>query len=275
MVCGMLHVLNRTDDCEPHVSVNVVRHEATIPIQICQLTPCYSRSSSIREAFSRFPVPLLSFLGKLKADLLTSVMGGVRVSGMNTITRGIAVCLLGTTFVAAEVCPRLTSVSFDELTLYLNTVIPNDTNSVCVTFAIDKLAEARHQPAIFAFTKLLDFRRPLSRLEKQGIYLHVQTIGETYPAVRGLEKFGKSASPSLLDVITARTSSDTARENAVYAWMGIYKHEGPNGVGLLKKQAAETSDPTARKQLLWAADRAVKWCTPRDAAHCKAAARGD
>src|ERR1700682_2855795 len=61
VLCGVLHVFNRTDDCEPHVSVNVVRHEATIPIQICQLIPCSSRSSPIREVFSRFPVPLLSF----------------------------------------------------------------------------------------------------------------------------------------------------------------------------------------------------------------------
>src|SRR2546430_48246 len=79
-------------------------------------------------------------------------------------------------------CDSLRNANVPDLVQYLNGVIPDEKNGDCVTWAIKKLGKAQFEPAIEVLTKLLDFRRPLTPREKQGIYLRMQGIWEIYPA---------------------------------------------------------------------------------------------
>jgi hypothetical protein len=68
-------------------------------------------------------------------------------------------------------------------------------------------------------------------------------------------------------------SGPTARENAVFVWMEIHKHESPKGVALLKEEADKADNATAKLNLRWAVSKALAWCNPPDEAKCKAAAQ--
>ncbi len=77
-------------------------------------------------------------------------------------------CLLGGS-VAAQECPSLQHATPITLVAYLDTTLPNQGNAECITVAIDNLRLQRFEPAIPAFVKLLDFRRPLDeKVPHQG-----------------------------------------------------------------------------------------------------------
>jgi len=129
-------------------------------------------------------------------------------------------------------------------------------------------------PAVPTLVKLLDFRRPLDERENHGAYPQMRGVWEMYPAVGALEMMGAKALPALLDAITAESSSLTARENAVVAWMEIYRRsdEHPKAVALLKQAQTRATDTSTGQRLGWAVKKALMWCNPPEMLTCQQAA---
>ncbi len=173
----------------------------------------------------------------------------------------------------ADPCDLLEDATSEELVSYLNRIIPDQRNGECIIFAVNKLGKQRYEPSIPVLTKLLDFRRPPNAREKEGLYLHIQGIDEIYPSAAALEEIGDRALPAILGVIKGESSSRTARENAVFVWMEIHKHESPKGVALLKREFDEANTTAGRLNLEQAMSRAVALCNPPDEAECKVAAK--
>lgn len=173
---------------------------------------------------------------------------------------------------AAEDCSRLQQATSDALVSYLTEVVPGETSGDCVTTAIRRLDGFRYEPAIPVLIKLLDFRRPRTELEKEGIAVRMQQIDEIYPAASGLERIGKGALPAVLETIKSPATSAIARKNAVSVWMVIHKYEHVEAVSVLKREALASADPAANQNLRWAVSEASRHCNPREVAGCRAAA---
>jgi|SRR5579864_122644 len=175
---------------------------------------------------------------------------------------------------AAWECKELGNAPPQELVSYLESATLSSQNAECVTYAIERLGLLKYEPAVPALARLLDFRRPLTSREKHGIYLHVQTVEEIYPAANALQRIGKGSEAAVLDAIRAGRGSEQARDNAVFVWMEIFKYEAPEGVARLKHEADETADVAEKGRLTDALSKALKWCNPPDKEKCKAAAKG-
>jgi hypothetical protein len=174
---------------------------------------------------------------------------------------------------SGESCNQLQNASSDELISYLQGGNFGDDDSQCAEFAIRTLGRKRYEPAIPSLIKVLDFRRPLTEREKQGLYLHIQSIDEIYPAASALEDLGEKALPAVLDAIKAKSTSAVGRANAVFVWMTFYKSESPKGVSLLRTELDRAEDSTTRENMKWGLTKAISWCNPRDKVECEAAAR--
>lgn len=172
-------------------------------------------------------------------------------------------------------CDSLQNAILPDLVQYLNGVVPDEKNGDCVTWAIKKLGNGQYEPAIPVLTKLLDFRRPPTPREKQGIYLRMQGVWEIYPAVGALCNIGKKTSPPVLDVIKSESASLTSRENAVFVWMEIHRYsdEHSKAVTLLKQEEINAKDGATKQRLRWAIQKAVAWCNPPEETACREAAR--
>jgi hypothetical protein len=171
--------------------------------------------------------------------------------------------------ILGEECDSLRSASPESLVSFLEANPTSEDNAECFTFAIQKLGEKRYNPAIPALAKLLDFRRPPDEHEKRGYYIRMR---DSYPAVDALFEIGKDALPSVLEVIKTESTSALVRENAVSVWMDINRNETPKAVARLRQEADKASD-AAKQNLEWALSKALTWCSPTDAAQCKAAAK--
>jgi hypothetical protein len=196
----------------------------------------------------------------------------MRVGRMVALTFALMLACVGP--VLGQECESLRNAAPDDLTSFLNAAVPDQKNADCVTSAIRQLGARRHAPAVPTLVKLLDFRRPLDEREKRGAYPHMRGVWEMYPAVGALEMMGAKALPALLDAITAESSSLTARENAVVAWMEIYRRsdEQPKAVALLKQAETKAVDSSTEQRLNWAVRKALTWCNPADALACQHAA---
>lgn len=196
----------------------------------------------------------------------------MRVSRMTTLTFVVTLVCIGP--VLGQECESLRNAEPDDLTSFLSTALPDQKNADCVTSAIRQLGARRHVPAVHALVKLLDFRRPLDEREKRGAYPHMRGVWEMYPAVDALESMGANALPALLDAMKADSSSLTARENAVVAWMEIYRRsdEHPKAVALLKQAETKAADSSTKQRFNWAVSKALTWCNPADGPACKHAA---
>src|SRR5438045_3319643 len=99
--------------------------------------------------------------------------------GSETFLTATLLFFLCTSSLAESVCRTSQNSSPDELVSYLTGVdAGKEANGECIALAIAKLRDTRYVPAIPAFAKLLDFRRPLDYREKKGIFLHIQSVGE-------------------------------------------------------------------------------------------------
>lgn len=192
---------------------------------------------------------------------------------MNTVAAILWVLLFSAGRLFAEPCNQLQNASSDELISYLRVGTFGHDDSECPEFAIRTLGRRHYEPAIPSLVKMLDFRRPLTEREKQGLYLHIQSIDEIYPAANALEDLGEKALPAVLDAIKATSTSAVARANAVFVWMTVYKSESPKGVSLLRMELDRAEDSTTRENVRWALSKGISWCNPRDKVECEAAAR--
>jgi len=92
------------------------------------------------------------------------------------------------------------------------------------------------QPAVSAFTETRD-----------------------YPAIGTIFAFGKVAVPSLILILAGKESTTLESENALLAFMMIYRENLDEGLQLLRKEA-ESRTGMARDRLRFAAERADrKW----------------
>jgi len=94
-------------------------------------------------------------------------------------------------------CDSLEHADSSDLVQFLNGVVPDEKNAHCVTWALHRLGDERYEPAIHALVRLLDFRRPLTEMEKNGGFLRPSIIEEMYPAAESLEEIGRSAQPEV------------------------------------------------------------------------------
>ncbi len=168
-------------------------------------------------------------------------------------------------------CDGLQNANSPELVQFLNAVVPDEWNARCVTWAIHKLGKERHERAIPALVKLLDFRIP----QTPGEEVFRSLSEETFPAEEALERIGKEALPEVLRAIEADSTSAIARENALSVWMEIYREsdEQPKGVGLLKLEETRTKDGAVKPRLSWALQKALTHCNPPEKSACEQAAR--
>jgi len=171
-------------------------------------------------------------------------------------------------------CLALQNASSPDLVQFLSGVVPEEKNGDCVTWAINKLGNEHYEPGITALVRLLDFRRPPTPREKQGIYMRVQGISEVYPAAGALSLIGQKALPEILRTIEADPTSPTARENALFVWMETYRQtdEHPKAIAILKREETQTNDEKIKQRLNWAAQRAIAWCNPPEEKACRQAA---
>jgi hypothetical protein len=180
--------------------------------------------------------------------------------------------LLTAAFASAADCDFVGRASSDELVDYLAGVTPDEDNSECITLAVRRIESARYELAVPALIKLIDFRRPPTALEREGIALRPKVVDELYPAASALERIGKSALPALVEAIESPTTSTRARENAVSVWMVIYKHNPSKGVTRLRQESTALPDSAAKENLKWALSEAQSLCDPSEKARCKTAA---
>jgi hypothetical protein len=167
-------------------------------------------------------------------------------------------------------CESLQNASSSDLVQFLKTVVPDEKNARCVAWAIRKLGNEHHEPAIPALVRLLDFRRPRTQVEE----IFHGLSEELFPAEEALELIGKKALPEVLHAIVANSTSPIARENALFVWMEIYREsdEQPKGVGLLKQEETKANDDKVKQKLRWAVQKALTHCGPEEQAACKEAA---
>lgn len=164
-------------------------------------------------------------------------------------------------------CNRLQNASSPDLVQFLDTVVPDEMNSRCLTWAIHTLGKRHYEPAVSALVRLLDFRR--SRTQGEEIFWPGR---ELFPAEVALERIGKTALPEVVRAIEADATSETAREKAVAVWMEAYKYERPKGISLLREEEAKSTSNATKQRLKWAIQKALKYCGPPEQAACRQAA---
>ena len=168
-------------------------------------------------------------------------------------------------------CYGLQNASSPDLVQFLNAVVPDEWNSRCITWAIHKLGNEHHEPAVPTLVKLLDFRLPRTPVEE--IFHNISE--QSFPAEEALELIGKKALPEVLRAIEADSTSTIARANALSVWMEIYREsdEQPKAVGLLKQEETKVSDSATKQKLKWAVQKALTYCNPLEEIACKEAAK--
>ena len=171
-------------------------------------------------------------------------------------------------------CDSLRNAASPDLVQFLNGVTPDEKNGDCVTWVIRKLGERKFESSVPSLVRLLDFRRPPTLREKQGIYLRMQGIWEIYPAVDALSSIGEKALPAILRALQADSTSPTARGNALFVWMEVYRQsdEHVKGVAVLKQEETKAKDDATKERLKWAVSKAITWCSPPEESACKRAA---
>ena len=170
-----------------------------------------------------------------------------------------------------EQCRKLEESTPEALLVFLQTSVPGVDHPNCIAFALRALGNRRYAPATEVLSKYLDFRRPKTDEEKNGLYIRPQGIEQTYPATYALVMIGRDALSSVLATIKSSSSSQSARANAVFVWMAIQRDDSPKAVATMQQEAEKAPDPVSRQNLEWAASRALIWCNPPDEAQCKAA----
>ena len=174
-------------------------------------------------------------------------------------------------------CASLENASSPDLVQFLNGVTPDQQNGDCVTWAIRKLGDQRYEPAIPVLLQLIDFRRPPTGRERAGFVMHPLFVSDLYPSAGALYLIGRRALPGILLTIESEAVSTTARENAIFVLMEMFRDtdEHPKAIAVLKQKETQAKDDKTKQKLRWATQKAVSWCnTPEENACRQAAASG-
>ncbi|HWG59400.1 MAG TPA: hypothetical protein VN661_10185, partial [Candidatus Acidoferrales bacterium] len=180
-------------------------------------------------------------------------------------------------------CPSLQKTELPDLAKYLQTATPDAGNSVCVTYAIDRIEDAHYEQAVPILVKLLDFQRPGLPYEHSYVMTHIPP--DKYPARATLESIGMPAVPALLQAISDKATTTVARENALDALVLIYGRQvnlpypAAAGIVRLKQEAANATDTDTKERLDSAVTEALSRCAlwdsvrPKQVAACQQAAK--
>jgi hypothetical protein len=179
----------------------------------------------------------------------------------------IAIVLLVTTIGVCQECQKLRGASAEDKVSYLES-IKGRADEDCITYAIEWLGGNKFEPAIPVLVKFLNFYRHPSGWEAATNSMHTST----YPAASALENIGKSALPSVLNVLKLDSAQQISRDNAVEVWMVVHGADVVNAVAELKRSADEVDDIKAKQRLLSAVSAALKWCGSSDKSSCEQAA---
>jgi hypothetical protein len=175
---------------------------------------------------------------------------------------------------AARACEHLQNTTAGELVSYLDAIVPDQKNSVCVAFAINQLGNQRYGPAVPVLTRFLEFRWPADAQQKQRRFIIEHDGFTIYTAANSLEKIGSTALPVILGAIKSSTTPRGASEIAVEVWMQLQKHESAKAVARLKQEADTSKDRRVKSRLGWAAFiAATRWCSSSEQEQCTIAAR--
>lgn len=199
-----------------------------------------------------------------------------------TLTISFALCLVSVLRAAGQAqagqvhgrfegwCSSLQNATAPELADFLNTVVPDEKNGRCVTWAIHRLGEDRYEAAIPALVKLLGFRRPETKTEMvfRGL------SEERFPAEAALAQIGEKALPKIVTSIEEDSTSTVARDNALFVYMGINKYDRPRAIARLKHEETKSDDNAVRQRLAWAIQKALMFCTASERVACGQAATG-
>src|SRR5262249_53107036 len=131
-------------------------------------------------------------------------------------------------------CDGLRNAVPADLVQFLNGVTPDDKNGDFVAWGVKRLGRRGYEAAVVNLVKLLDFRRPPTPLEKQGVFLRPLGIWELYPATDALCEIGKKVLPEVLRAIGAASTYEVARENAVFVWMETHRRDDERAKGVAR-----------------------------------------
>ncbi len=190
----------------------------------------------------------------------------------------ITLTFLQTTAIEAQQlrCERLADATGEQLTSFLKESLdipPAQRDNACINFAIRNLDYQSSAENAELLIKYLDFRRPLSREEKQGFWLSGLPDDETfYPTISTLSSFGKKILPDLVDIVK-HSDSEIMRRNAAHTAFDVCRGAGYEAIELLKEEASKAQGIESSR-LNAAAQEAVKWCGSHTKERCKAAAEG-
>jgi hypothetical protein len=126
-----------------------------------------------------------------------------------------------TLFGQPRLCPELTGVGSNGLERFLRQERRPDRAKLlpaCVVGAIRDLGETGSAKFAEILAQYLDYQRPLTELEQQGIFvtIHIEERGGLFPAMTALGNMGGAAVPALKQALAADSSSTVTRDNA--AW---------------------------------------------------------
>jgi len=139
--------------------------------------------------------------------------------------------------------------------------------SPCIPTVITRLGQARDKDAVGVLVQYLDYLDPASAPRPDG----GAEIRPNYPAITALFSIGKAATPQLLLAIRDGESSKI-RENAVKAYMFVYRDDLPSGIRQLKKEELTAHSADARRRLSDALQKLIDACngrSDREATECK------
>lgn len=133
-----------------------------------------------------------------------------------------------------------------------------------IVAAIKRLGELRAESAVDDLVSVLTFRQILSSETRPGAPIgmidgtHLDTLGETYPAIDALFEIGKPALSALTAAIASSDPKSLTAKNATYTVMVIFRDNLRDGVSYLNDQAAKSRTKVAAARLRTAATEVKK-----------------
>ncbi|GGA71265.1 hypothetical protein GCM10011507_23640 [Edaphobacter acidisoli] len=174
---------------------------------------------------------------------------------------------------SAEECTALASHSGKEAIEYLQTVNGDARTRSCVFAAFQDIASLPPEQATPLLIKYLDYERPLTDSEKQGVFL-TSDRGNLYPAVQALFNIGSlhrgAVEPLLITYLGEDHSGDEQGFKSGVYLLYVLRHT-PAAIEDLKARWTKTTDPAVSQRLHAAAQALLKWCLPRET--CEDAAK--
>jgi len=141
---------------------------------------------------------------------------------------------------------------------------PND----CVTVAIRLLGPFQSSKAVPTLIRYLDYKRPLSSAERNGVWFHPNVVTSRYPTISALATIGEASLPELVRVIGDPKTSPKTRDSAVFTVMLVHRQKPEEGISFLEDAANKATETTTGSLLQDAARKAADFCRADEHSRC-------